>query len=437
MLSYRGEDAPLAARLHGILVRHGFRVVRYDEDSLAGETPAAGTNRLLKSVNVVVAVLTPRYLQSEWTRLEKRYSEDRGILLPCLMEGHLDSWRALLGSPFCADFVENADLAERGLIVRLNAMIDRQLRRQAIMTLTAVFAATPVAAAIAQIIQTSQGDLVGTMVSGLDVDGSAGRLVGNFLGRTEGVQLVPGREHARSLTTIHPDIFDGYLAWSRVLPFSQCGSVDESTTLIDLAPQARIVLIGGPLTNHLSRAVHKIAKEIVTFAGEDTPLAIYHSSSENSFRWEPSYPSMVTAAPKYRRYVSGAEYDSYEKYFLDKHKLGGSPELMTERDEDGWIHEDLVLLTAAPRSSHAGPRLDITELHGHGARSLADALRKPAFVEELSKALERNGARPGQMPRAYQALYRVPVKHSMARRETIGGEPKLWDVDVSDPSPET
>ena len=86
-LSYSSEDRAHAARFHDRLTAAGF-TVWFDQARLA---PGCQWHREIEehceASRVVLAVLTPRWKQSEWTRYETYGAES---VIPLLVEGEWD-----------------------------------------------------------------------------------------------------------------------------------------------------------------------------------------------------------------------------------------------------------------------------------------------------------------------------------------------------------
>jgi formylglycine-generating enzyme required for sulfatase activity len=84
-ISYKKEDSQIADRVVAALRAEGFSV--WWDDGLTPKTAwDAELEREIAAAATVVVLWTPRSINSEWVRTEAHYGQDRGKLVPVMME---------------------------------------------------------------------------------------------------------------------------------------------------------------------------------------------------------------------------------------------------------------------------------------------------------------------------------------------------------------
>lgn len=226
----------------------------------------------------------------------------------------------------------------------------------------------------------------------------------------DATQLVPGSHHPEE--GFHPDVL---AALNGLLPML---NALRRTTPVDFkmlpVPDRSkdLLLLGGPISNELSRELHGHA-----FTGSKiSPLPTRRSG----FRWHFFYPDLVAGEPPYSRYVSNTFRSTMRKALVDT-KAPSSARLVDSRTgADGFIANDYLLITVQPNSVVEGSGttiVEVADLQGQGDKAFATVLATEALRRELHSGIKA--------AKSFQALYEVPVQHNNLKRTTSPGVPKL------------
>ncbi len=228
----------------------------------------------------------------------------------------------------------------------------------------------------------------------------------------EQVEVVPGRLHPDYLGQIHPDI----VAAQRVLiptlvnDPSSVAAVDAKVLpdASSLPRSASVLLIGGPVTNQASRALHGF-RRVDGLMASVAPLP--------ELRWRFEY--LALRQGRVRRYVSGSRTgdstESWGKRVVDTH-TGTS--YQAQVDDNGFMTTDLLLVTHVPVPTRSSV-IDVADLHGQGDIAFGMAMGNPEWVQDLGRLSDRN-----KSP-YFQALFRVGVRHDHSAALTSCSLPEL------------
>lgn len=241
-----------------------------------------------------------------------------------------------------------------------------------------------------------------------------------IFGKCTNLDLVPGNDHPRVPHGIlHPDILEAQKLWADRLLSGECNWI-ELDRLPKPRPEASQILLGGPITNPRSRELHGIERGTNGFRSVRT----------TKLRWAPDYPPIVgMPSPVFRRYISGDLKDAYAKYIIDRNATEEYRVCATKKNVDNLlIQEDFLLVTRIPNDRNPAESIvDILELHSQGHKAFACALDSDEFRSQFWNAISAGRRVPA---RAFQLLYRVPVKHDHDKRLTIPLLPELHDVAI-------
>ncbi|HRI04067.1 MAG TPA: hypothetical protein PLL77_10015 [Pyrinomonadaceae bacterium] len=249
----------------------------------------------------------------------------------------------------------------------------------------------------------------------LDTIGKSPKDIGRLFSGWRNMQIVPGEIHPNF--GFHPDIVDAQMGLLPLLEPKQVMQL-RLEELPKPNPNAHLLLIGGPVSNQLSRC----------WRGFELNNGVLRSDGKlrSALRWEFMYPE-VSKGQRFRRYVNGDVIESRQKYLADRDRPGKlGKESATKDPETGFLTHDWLLITHIPniiKDSAAGNAIiDVADLHGQGDKAFSTILQNDQLRNDLYTATIKKGAR------YFQALYKVPVVHDNELKRTIAEIPELWDV---------
>ena len=153
-------------------------------------------------------------------------------------------------------------------------------------------------------------------------------------------QLVPGSHHPEE--GFHPDVYDALCGLTSILVGP---NPTQCVNFIDLPVPSRsgnLLLLGGPISNELSRELH--GHTLVNKKISILPTI------RSGFRWHFYYPQSVPGEPPYSRYVSGRLEPKMRKAIIDTKAPDSAKEIDSQCGADGLIATDYLLITVQPNT---------------------------------------------------------------------------------------
>jgi len=233
-------------------------------------------------------------------------------------------------------------------------------------------------------------------------------------------QIVPGTHHP--IEGYAPDVRTALERLEPLVPKSDPVVFVAAADLRLAITNRDMVLIGGPITNLLSRQVHGYR-----FHKRKNKIDV-RPFKKTGLRWCFEYPYPSSHDQTIIRYAGGVlKVTTLPKGIVDlnvKTAALAEPRFSRVDPENGLLESDYLLLTVVPNTmgnqSTGCTIIDVADLHGQGDKIFADLLDNPEYRKELANAVEGS--------RFFQALYEVPVRHDTNRQETTPLNPKLLDV---------
>jgi excisionase family DNA binding protein len=237
--------------------------------------------------------------------------------------------------------------------------------------------------------------------------------------------LVPGMVHP--VYGEHPDILkaQGDIA-QLLLPDGMQPKLLSWTDLPYVRPDTNLFLIGGPLSNAVSRKWRTFEmREDDSSSGRGRLYLPGGPISE--LRWEFDYRKPDDRMPRPQRYINGLLNVSEPKFILDANRPNSPHPIQAKLQSDtDLLATDFLLVTYIPNRLDGGGGahmiLDIADLHGLGDQAFALIGEQEGLRKELYDATFKRGMR------SFQVLYEVPVMNDLSAQVTKPGVPRLIDV---------
>jgi len=231
------------------------------------------------------------------------------------------------------------------------------------------------------------------------------------------IRLFPGHAHPK-WNGFHPDVVEAQNKIAGLFTFPDEIEYRKFENLPELKNHGDLLLIGGPISNSLSRSIHGY-----NFKGEK----ISHKPIINiGTRWSFYYPESTGKEKKFSRYVNKKMVTTKPKAIIDMVGALNTPRYSQINSESEFIKSDYLLITVLPNNfsidSSGSTIVDVADLHGQGNKAFAKIMENQKRRNELFKAV--NGKR------YFQALYEIGINHDDYNKETSLGEIVLDDVHI-------
>ena len=230
-------------------------------------------------------------------------------------------------------------------------------------------------------------------------------------------QLSKGEHHPKR--KFHPDVRVALDEMTSILMNCRSPSELPVEALPEVNRDGNIVLLGGPISNELTRELHGH-----TISTEEKVSEF--PNNRRGFRWHFGYPERSHDDPTFGRYVDGAFTQTWPKFIVDtKASAESTRRLGSGLDpQTGLITSDYLLITVQPNTlgSHATGNtiIEISDLQGQGDKAFPRLLQNKDAMRDLANEVKGM--------RYFQALYSVPVEHNIGSNSTEPGLPKRIGV---------
>lgn len=187
---------------------------------------------------------------------------------------------------------------------------------------------------------------------------------------------------------------------------------------ITFGPGDNLLLVGGPVSNELSRYQFGYSGDFETLERRDESLGLYYSF----------YCNRTKCKTVTRRYIDGRVHEA-PGYFIQPQR---GAEISPERGANDFINEEYLLVSRTPNmiafDDSAGlvqrgkNVLAFESLHGIGVRNIHLLLSDEDCLKKLAEAYRKK--------RYYQVLLMIPVKHDHVNRKSFPVHKRFEIIDI-------
>lgn len=230
------------------------------------------------------------------------------------------------------------------------------------------------------------------------------------------IKLYPGQGHPNF--GFHPDIVEAQEKVSMIMEPKGSPVFEKLETCPVVGRNGDILLIGGPIPNKLSLAIH-----CHTYDGNK----ISPNPNKNiGTRWYFHYPYSTNKDLPFKRFVNNELITTSPKAIVDRYGKGVStyPKYSKVDPSTGHITTDYLLISVIPNIFREGATgdtiIDVADLNGQGDKYFYEILSHADLFRELLTAVKGK--------KYFQVLYEVNVINDQDKKLTSPKDAKLIDI---------